>query len=179
MVSEAGNVEHVESNSKSDLLDYLMRRFGGKVVKLAYYHVRDRHLAEDIMQEVFCRVYRHMDDFRNDSSYYTWIYRITVNLCNDYKKSAYFRKTLLFEGKIRSIAEEDAALFEEVEGGGVFSKVMGLPSKYRTVLALFYFEDMPSSEIAGVLGINENAVRTRLHRGRKMLRDSLEDMSDG
>jgi RNA polymerase sigma-70 factor (ECF subfamily) len=156
----------------SETLDYLMRRFGDQVMRLAYYHVRDRFLAEDIFQEVFCRVYLNLDKFRNDSSYFTWIYRITVNLCQDYKASAYFRRMLpWYNMELKPPA--DTQLFESAEGGDIFAKVMELPQKYRTVIALYYFDELTSPEIAARLGISEAAVRTRLSRGRDMLRSLL------
>ena len=65
---------------KSAQLEYLMRRFGKQVHKLAYYYVRDKHLVEDICQEVFIKVYNNLEKFRNESGYYTWIYRITKSV---------------------------------------------------------------------------------------------------
>ena len=62
-----------EGTGKDDQLEYLMRRFGKQVLKLAYYFLRDIHLAEDIYQEVFIKVYRNLERFRKESSYYTWI----------------------------------------------------------------------------------------------------------
>ncbi|HHY60345.1 MAG TPA: sigma-70 family RNA polymerase sigma factor [Clostridia bacterium] len=156
-------------------LEYLMRRFGPKVRKIAYYYVRDRYQAEDIAQEVFCRVYRHLDRFRGESGYYTWIYRITVNLCKDYLRSAYFRRMIPW-GEFRylhDLKEREERMFEAVEGGELFQKVMDLPLKYRTVTALYYFEDMSTAEIAAVLGVKENLVRTRLCRARKILKEIL------
>lgn len=160
--------------SFTELLDYLMRRFAGKVVKLAYYHVRDRHQAEDICQEVFYRVYKSLHRFRRDSSYFTWIYRITVNLCRDYIASAYFRRMLPWGSRDAEIfAKRDERLFEAVEGGEIFQKVMDLPVKYRTVMAMYYFEDMTTPQIADVLKIREETVRARLSRGRKLLKEVL------
>ena len=75
-------------------LSYLMQRYGKQVYRLAYYYVRDKHLAEDIYQEVFIRVYKNYHKFRHESSFYTWIYRITVNLCKDYLKSAKVRRII-------------------------------------------------------------------------------------
>ena len=70
-----GKVE--ESKLQDDLrtrqLEYLVQRFGKKILKLAYYHLRDRQQAEDIVQEVFCRVYQNLDSFRQESSYYGFI----------------------------------------------------------------------------------------------------------
>ena len=93
--AEARAVPEQEWSSREEALDYLMRRYGQEVMKLAYYHVRDRYLAEDIMQDTFCRVYQKMDGFRKDSSYYTWIFQIAVNLCRDHRKSAYRRRVCL------------------------------------------------------------------------------------
>lgn len=162
-------------DDRSEQLEYLMRRFGYKVRKIAYYYVRDRYLAEDIAQEVFYRVYRHLDRFRGESSYYTWIYRITVNLCKDYLRSAYFRRMIPW-GEFRYIEDlkqREERMFEAVEGGELFQKVMDLPLKYRTVTALYYFEDLSTAEIAEILRVKENVVRTRLHRARKILREIL------
>lgn len=156
-----------------ETLDYLMRRFGDQVIRLAYYHVRDRFLAEDIFQEVFYRVYLNLDKFRKDSSYFTWIYRITVNLCRDYKASAYFRRMLPWYNMEAKTPYADAGMFESAEGGEIFARVMELPQKYRAVIALYYFDELKTPEIAARLGINEAAVRTRLSRGRDMLRSLL------
>ncbi|MGI6777647.1 MAG: sigma-70 family RNA polymerase sigma factor [Acetivibrionales bacterium] len=173
MLAEKKEGLHRENN-RSELLDYLMRRFSDKVIKIAYYHVRDRYMAEDICQEVFLRVYKNLDKFCRDSTYFTWIYRITVNLCRDYKASAYFRRMLPWCGwGAEDMTETDERLFEAAEGGEVFRKVMDLPLKYRTVLALYYFEEFTTPEIARILKIRENTVRARLCRGRKMLKEIL------
>jgi len=161
-----------QNNNNSEMLDYLIRRFSKQVLKLAYYHVRDRHLAEDICQEAFLRVFKNLERFRQDSSYYTWIYRITVNLCRDYKASAYFRK-MIPSCRINTNAVSETKLFEEVEGGEVFSKVMDLPVKYRVVIGLYYFEGYTTAEIAGILKIKESTVRSRLSRGRDKLRKNF------
>ncbi len=155
-------------------LDELIEQLGSRVYKLAYYHVRDVFIAEDIAQEVFCRVYRNLHRFRKESAYFTWIYRITVNLCRDYMASADFRRMLLPRGEdLGNTVMAETRMFETVEGGEVFAKVMELPPKYRAVISLYYFEDMTTGEIAGMLGISESNVRARLCRGRQMLKQTL------
>ncbi|HHU49553.1 MAG TPA: sigma-70 family RNA polymerase sigma factor [Clostridiales bacterium] len=160
---------------KDAQLEYLMRRFGKQVHKLAYYYLRDKHIAEDICQEVFIKVYRNLEKFRIESSYYTWIYRITVNLCKDYLKSAAFRRFVtagLGDDWYRS-AMRTNKLFVEADGGEIFSLVMNLPEKYRVPISLHYFDGFSVSEIANVMKISESNVKVRLHRGRKMLKDLL------
>ena len=166
-----------ESDNKKEVLEYLMKRFGNKVLKLSYYYVRDRYLAEDIAQEVFCKVYEKLDSFRGDSSYYTWIYRITVNKCCDFLTSASFKRLLPW-GDLSTIERQRRQadtnrLLEQVEGGELFSKVMDLPIKYRMAVVLYYFEQMTTVEIAEVLGLKESTVRTRLCRAREMLKKTL------
>lgn len=160
---------------KSAQLEYLMRRFGKQVHKLAYYYVRDKHLVEDICQEVFIKVYNNLEKFRNESGYYTWIYRITVNLCKDYLKSAAFKRFVaagLVDDWYHS-AMRTNKLFEEVDGGEIFSMVMDLPKKYRVPISLHYFDGFSVSEIADIMRISESNVKVRLHRGRKMLKELL------
>jgi len=168
-----------ENYNKSEALEYLMKRFGDKVIRLAYYYVRDRHQAEDIAQEVFCKVYEKLDDFRGDSSYFTWIYRITVNRCRDYLTSSAFKKLLLWDniGSLEKLRDKSDTnrLFEEVEGGEIFSKVMDLPTKYREVIVLYYFEGFTTVEISEILDLKESTVRTRLCRARDQLRRILTE----
>jgi RNA polymerase sigma-70 factor (ECF subfamily) len=161
------------TSDRSEQLEYLMRQFGDKVLKLAYYYVRDLYQAEDIAQEVFCRVYEKLNDFRMESSYFTWIYRITINLCRDYLRSAYKRRIFPW-GSLKAISLLSSnRMFEAVEGGEIFQKVMDLPIKYRTVIAMHYFEGFSTVEIAKILKISEGAVRTRLHRARNILKEKL------
>ena len=159
---------------KDAQLEYLMLRFGKQVYKLAYYYLRDKHQAEDIYQEVFIRVYNNLDKFRKESSYYTWIYRITVNLCKDYYKSAAFRRLIsvgIFDDC--RFSREMNKLFEEIEGGEVFAAVMNLPTKYRLPISLYYFEGLSIPEIADILKVSENNIKVRLHRGREKLKTLL------
>lgn len=174
LAAETKEEQYCEEYDRKELLDYLIRRFGSHVMKTAYYYMRDRHYAEDIFQEVFCRVYVNLDKFRKSSSYFTWIFKITINLCRDYKTSAYMRRVFTRPGSvIENTACTDAKLFEYAEGGEVFGRVMNLPLKYRTVIALYYFEDLSAAEISGMLGISENLVRVRLNRGRNILKEVL------
>jgi RNA polymerase sigma-70 factor (ECF subfamily) len=174
------NDQTSKSYDKSEQIEYLMRRFGKNVIKIAYYHIRDIHIAEDICQEVFLRVYNSFHKFRGDSSYYTWIYRITVNLCKDYIKSAALRKILPFASvnDIERMHDDTNNLFESVEGGEIFNKVMKLPTKYRIVVSLYYFEGYSTKEIANMLKVNESNVRVRLHRGREKLKEVFNEEID-
>ncbi|MCY0870294.1 MAG: sigma-70 family RNA polymerase sigma factor, partial [Firmicutes bacterium] len=73
---------------RAQLLRELMEAHGNDVVRTVYLYVRDRHAAEDIAQDVFVKVYDHLDTFRRDSSYRTWILRIAANAAKDYLRAA-------------------------------------------------------------------------------------------
>lgn len=161
----------VESN-KDRLLEYLMRRFGDRVFYLAYFYLGDRHYAQDVSQEVFLRVYAGLDHFRGDASYYTWIYKITRNLCLKQLRSWAWRK-LFYTDDYNSLdgpsySAEDQVL-ERLEREELCRKILELPLKYREILVLHYFHDLSVHEAAGVVGISPGYARVRLHRARNLL----------
>lgn len=76
-------VEVSSELSREERLEWLMNEYGENVARLAFTYTKQKQLAEDIAQEVFIKCYEHLDNFRNESSYKTWLYHITVNLCKD------------------------------------------------------------------------------------------------
>jgi RNA polymerase sigma-70 factor (ECF subfamily) len=163
-------------------LELLMREYGTKILHLAYFYLKDRHLAEDVAQEVFIKAYRHLDSFRGDSSAYTWLYRITVNLCRDKARSAWWRRQLPSEdpraaagGDLPGPSEErpEEAAIRGAQRDALMEQVMKLPEAYREAVVLYYFQDLSTSEIAEITGHNENTIKTRLFRARTMLKDLL------
>jgi RNA polymerase sigma-70 factor (ECF subfamily) len=165
-------------------LERLMQEYGTKVLHLAYYYLKDRHLAEDVAQEVFIKAYRNWDSFRGESSAYTWLYKITVNLCRDKARSAWWRRLLPSEDPRASEngaydtaaapedSPEDAALKSD-RRDAMMEQVMKLPEAYREVVVLFYYQDLSTVEIAQITGQNENTIKTRLFRARAMLKELL------
>jgi len=175
----AGGSGATEDWQRAHLLEYLMRRFGDDVLSLAYFYLQDKQAAEDAAQEVFLRVYHNLEEFRGESSYFTWIYRITVNLCRDRLRSWHHRNIIpwdiLWGHRTASPAAggiEEQAL-DNVEAGEIMQAVLELPTKYREVVYLKYYSDMTVSEIARVCGINDSNVRVRLHRAYRMLKEKL------
>lgn len=159
-----------------------MEEYGTKVLQLAYYYLKDRHLAEDVAQEVFIKAYRNWDSFRGESSAYTWLYKITMNLCRDKARSAWWRKLLpTEEPRVESGGQAPPATEEDPEEAAVRSdlrermlaQVNRLADAYREVVILYYYNDLSTVEIAEVTGQNENTVKTRLFRARNTLKEML------
>lgn len=154
-----------------------MAEYGTRILHLAYFYLKDRHAAEDVAQEVFLKAYRSMDDFRGDSQVYTWLYRITVNLCRDRQRSAWNKRMVLPGDMPTAQSDSDAPEEEAVKTNRretVMRLLLNLPDHYREVLLLYYYQDLNTVEIAGVTGLPENTVKTRLHRGRQQLKELLE-----
>jgi RNA polymerase sigma-70 factor, ECF subfamily len=165
-----------EPFSKDDLIIQLIDSYWLSVKKLAFTYVRDWSLAEDVTQDVFIKCHNHLNDFRRDSSYKTWIFRITVNKCKDVLKSNWFKTLFLFDdvkdNKKGKSAEYIYIKRDEEEQLSKF--VLSLPLKYREVIILFYYEDLKLEEIQYLLGININTLKTRIKRGKFLLKSKLE-----
>ncbi|WP_309241939.1 sigma-70 family RNA polymerase sigma factor [Brevibacillus daliensis] len=146
------------------------------VFRTAFYYVKNKSTAEDIAQEVFVKSYEKLDSFRGDATPSTWLYRITINTCKDYLKSWTYRKVLytstFFEN--RSSHSVENQVLEQFQNDELLQTVMALPTKYREVIVLYYFEEMKTSEIATLLQLKESTIRVRIARGIEKLRKSLK-----
>ncbi|MEW8958011.1 ECF RNA polymerase sigma factor SigW [Moorella humiferrea] len=164
-----------EGDNRRQQLEYLMRRFGDKVLYLAYSYLRDRHWAEDVAQEVFIRVFTNLDKFRGNSSIYTWIYHITVNLCRDELRAKNRRRDLEpVEGEDYVATEVEEQVLANLQQQEVWQAVLNLPVIYREVIWLHYYEQLSLKEIAEILGISLPAVKIRLYRARGHLQKLLK-----
>ena len=170
---------YMEQNemSREETVEWLMDEYGKKVVRLAYTYLKQEQLAEDVAQEVFIRCYQKFDAFRHESSYQTWIYSITVNLCKDRLKSWSFRNLVFSDFfSSRSITHHtpESKVLHLEEKTELSQSVLGLPIKYREIMILFYYEEFTYKEIEDLLGVSSQTIKSRLHRGRNMLRKKLK-----
>ena len=125
--------------------------------------------AEDAVQEVFLRLYTEEKPFDGPEHLRRWLIRVTVNVCKDALKSPWRKRRVPME----SIPEP---VFEQPEQRELYREVLALPEKYRTVLGLYYYEELSTKEIAALLGIRQTAVTTRLARGRELLKQRLTEV---
>lgn len=167
--------------TKDAMLSALMSDYGDNIVQLAYLIVKDKGIAEDITQEVFLKAYRGLDQFRQESSVKTWLYRIAINESRKYLRSWSFRQifsTYLSKKELGSEKVADTnvetAVIQRLSKVQIAERVMMLSPLYRKVMILHYYEDLSIKEIAHVLDISEDAVRTQLHRARKNFRALCE-----
>lgn len=139
------------------------------VYKLALARTKNKYDADDVFQEVFIKYMKNKDKLISADHTKAWLIRVTINCSNNIFSSSWFKKTVYFI---------DTLSFETGENRDVYSSVMELPKKYRTVIHLFYYEDMSISEISNALNIKEGTIKSQLHRGRILLKSILEGEID-
>ncbi|WP_223589008.1 sigma-70 family RNA polymerase sigma factor [Neobacillus bataviensis] len=165
--------------SKEEQLQQLMEEYGDMVMRLAYTYLKQREVAEDISQEVFISCYKNLETFQNNSTYKTWLYRITVNKCKDYFRSWSY-KNIRYQDLFRSVFKSgdksvESNVVDKENQEMIFEQVLSLPIKFREVIILHYYEELSINEISILLEINSNTVKTRLHRGRHLLGSFLKE----
>nr|WP_245827664.1 sigma-70 family RNA polymerase sigma factor [Paenisporosarcina indica] len=146
-------------------------------MRLAYTYVKNKQAAEDVVQDVFMRAYEKRDDFKGESSYKTYLYRMTINRCYDHLRSWSFKNvqisnklTLIFQGENNT---EHTAIMKD-EKFMLGKEILSLPLKYREVLVLYYYKDLSVEETATILKCSPNTIKTRLKRAREKLKLQLE-----
>jgi RNA polymerase sigma factor (sigma-70 family) len=166
-------------HNREELIIWLMEEYGQCLVRVAYTYVKQEQMAEDIVQEVFVKCYKNLHLFRQESSYKTWLYKITVNQCKDVMKSWNFKNLILynftsyqFKPSDDRTPEEEILLYEEAKQ--ISSTVVSLPIKLREVIIFYYYEEMKIQQIADLLGISQNTVKSRLLRGKQKLKKKLQ-----
>jgi RNA polymerase sigma-70 factor (ECF subfamily) len=152
----------------------IVRRWQGPLVSLAYRYFRDRGRAEEMAQEAFLRAYRKLDRWRRDAPFSSWIFTVAANL---YRSE--LRRIPLPTVPLDDVLEprdprpQDGGLALEDRDRAVRNAVAALPPKYRDAVLLFYFHEMDVAAAARNLGLSEGTLKSRLFRGREMLRGKL------
>lgn len=149
-------------------VEQAIEQYGDVVRRLARLNTTSVQDAEDIYQEVFIKLYRNQEHIENEEHLKAWLIRVTVNECHSQSRKAYRHHEVFMEdaAPIEQAVEGFEERFMEDE---VYQKVEKLPKKYREVVLLYYYEDLSIKEIAELLQISENTVKTRLVRARSKL----------
>ncbi len=163
----------------------LVRRYQHQVTNLIYVTIGNRDDVEDIAQEVFIRVYRSLPKFKFDASFFSWLYRITMNLCIDEIRKRKIRKVLSLDFltedalEVRRKSKEyeipSDALLQEEKRGVIQSALQRLTPDHREVLVLREYQNYSYNEIAETLDLSMEAVKSRIFRARAELKRMLND----
>ena len=167
----------------ADAFEHIVKKYEKKVYNLALRYLKNRDDALDLSQEVFIRVYNNLAQFRGDSQFSTWIYRVTYNKCVDMlRKTQKLRRNVVMSTDDENFFETRdcrASIEEDYEGRETLVTVMKiidtLPSEQRDVVILRYIKDLSYSQIADVLEIAEGTIKSRLNRARLKIKEQLKE----
>ncbi len=136
------------------------------VFRISLSYLGNTYDAEDVVQEVFMKLYITTKHFATDDHVRYWLIRVTINTCKNLLRSSWKTKNVAFDQVTVPVA-----VFERSEQKDLYQAVMELPEKYRTVLYLYYYEELSTKEIARLLKITVTSVTTRLSRARDQLKE--------
>lgn len=160
---------------QNESIEAIIQRYKGTVFSVALSYTKNQADAEDIFQEVFLIYYKSKPQFNDEEHRKAWLIRTTMNCSLRVVDSSYRKKVVPMDEM-----EEGSFQFKTKEENAVYIAMQSLPEKYRKVIHLFYFEDMPIEEIANTLGLTKSNVKVQLMRGRDMLKSKIkeEDLYD-
>ncbi len=178
---------HLKGDPKA--FEVLFKKYREQVARLVYSIVKHEALVQDIVQEVFLLVFRHLSKFRQHAAFKTWIYRITVNESLRQLERARRWQPLPDGDAERSKIPSTLVVFENGESPErvlidgeqkalVHDALNSIRPHHRTILVLYYLEDLSVQEIAEVLEIPEGSVKSRLFYARDGLRKVLDPVLD-
>jgi RNA polymerase sigma-70 factor (ECF subfamily) len=173
-------------------MEELARLYGPQIYQLAYRQMKNREDAEEVTQDVLMKVYRKIDDFRGDASLSSWIYRITFNTAmsrlrsraaraasEDHRGERRLEQTPHHPEPVDTAELPDEAVMRAQLRRAVAAAIRELPEIYRAPLVLRDIQGLSAEEARARLKLKDQTLKSRLHRGRLMLRDRLRAFAGG
>jgi RNA polymerase sigma-70 factor (ECF subfamily) len=183
-VTDEELVEKVKKGD-ADVYEKIIQKYQSKVFGLIYNMTKNQNEIEDLAQEVFIKIYKNLGKFKGESSLYTWIYKITVNLCLDEMKK---RKNVIYldekievdDGEVnRELPSEDKSqeeLYEEKElQEKLHNCINKLPEKQRVMIVLRDIKGFSYEEISKITDVKLGTVKSQINRARLKLKELLDE----
>lgn len=152
--------------NQNEYIEELVENYGDMVYRLALSRTKHIETAEDIFQDVFLKLSKKLPEFKSTEHEKAWLIRVTINCSNNLLNSAWNK---------RKVPLDDNLYFESQERHDIYFEVLKLPQKERTIIYLYYYEQLRLSEIAKILKITEKNAKTRLFRARQKLKGGFEN----
>ena len=169
--------------------------YGTKIYQLAFRYLRNKEDAEEVTQDVLFKVYRKVGEFRGDSALSSWIYRITFNAAMSRVRTAQFQRSQEDDRQLASDDSEsssasqpdiadwsnmaDERVLRSQLRRRVLRAILALPVIYRAPVMLRDIQGMSTEEASAMLRVKDQTLKSRLHRGRLILRKQLADFAGG
>lgn len=171
-------------NGDTDAFERIIKLYEKKICSVIYYMVKNENVVEDIAQEVFIKLYKNISKFNEQSSLYTWIYRITVNACYDQikkeRKITYINNHIETEDGEQEIEIEDEKqnvsdiIEKRMEKEMLIRAIKMLPDEARALIVLRDIRGFTYWEIADMLKLKLGTVKSKISRARSQLKQLLE-----
>ncbi len=188
--TDAELVARVQRGDKR-AFDLLVLKYQRKIMRLLSRMIRDPSEIEDVAQETFIKAYRALPQFRGDSAFYTWLYRIAINTARNWQASAGRRPSAF-----QTMENEDGETFDQIDNltdistpesvmvsrqiaETVNSAIQALPEELRTAIVLREIEGMSYEDIAQTMDCPIGTVRSRIFRARDAIAAQLRPILDG
>ena len=168
--------------------DLLVLKYQSRLISTAFKYVKDIQIAEDITQESLIKSFKSINSFREDSSFYTWVYRITVNTAKNFliskkRKDELLQTDLSEEGPIdieSANTDSPDEIFDATELQSIITRTLNqLGEETKTALTLREFEGLSYEQIAEVVNCPVGTVRSRIFRGREVIDDAIREFKLG
>ena len=154
----------MEKNKEINI-ENVIEKYADIIYRIALTRCGTIENAEDVFQDVFLIYSKKMPKFKSEEHEKAWFIRVTINLSKNMKNINWNKKVISLDENI---------VFETKEEQDIFSIVCELPENYKTVIYLYYYEEYKVKEIATIMQINENTIKTWLSRAREILKDKIE-----
>jgi len=185
--SSDGHLVTKAKQGDSEAFTELARRCQEKIYFTILALTKNQQDASDLAQETFMQAFKSLRSFRQRSSFYTWIYRIAVNMTLNFlkRRKREDAQEVLDESQSSGNGTEDSSLSPEGRSlkkelsEKLQSAIDSLPLTYRASFTLVVFQGMTHSQVARILGCSENTVSWRMHKARKMLQARLKSYLEG
>jgi RNA polymerase sigma-70 factor, ECF subfamily len=191
MAANRDLLERLKAHDPTAVAD-LSDSYGAKIYQLAFRYLRNREDAEEVAQDVLLKVYQKIDAFRGDAALSSWIYRITFNAAMSRLRE--FKQNLPNAPEKATDQETNQPLKREIADWSPLADeemlraemrralvraLKDMPPLYRAPVILRDVQGLTTEEASAVLRVKEQTLKSRLHRGRLMLRDQLSDFASG
>jgi RNA polymerase sigma-70 factor (ECF subfamily) len=179
-------VKRVQAGEKK-AFDILVLKYQQKVVNLVMRYVHDPYLAQDVSQEAFIKAYRGLKNFRGDSAFYTWLYRIAINTAKNHLVTASRRlpasdidaqEAEQYDGAVglREEGSPENELLKDEIHATIISSIKELPEDLRTAITLRELEGFSYDEIAETMECPIGTVRSRIFRAREAIEKQIRPL---
>ena len=171
-------LERLRNKDESALIE-LMKLYGDYLTRTAYLLVKDSQLAEELVQDTFVIAFQKIFQLEEESKLKSWLTSIVMNLARSHMRKWSFKNISLtldsisFTLKNAEWNEPENLLLEGLNNITLHKEIQNLSYKYKEIIVLFYYNELKTSEIAELLNMKENTVKSLLKRGRNKLKENL------